>query len=166
MKIDLNKLRANLASSAAATPTTPAPAETAKLPEQLPAPVTTQANSALDMAKNISNALARKLPDPDPTLSDEENYLRQIEASALFDKIDELQTALLSSHPTMPILLREIHSTLKKQPDNVTLVSDEQINVIVSGLAKYANVSLAVKTATKKPSAKSLAKISLEDLGL
>ena len=38
-------------------------------------------------------------------------------------KLDELEQALLSAHPTLPTLLRDIHTTLKKQPEQVTLMT-------------------------------------------
>ena len=70
----------------------------------------------------------------------------------LKEKLAALQSALLSQHPTMPTLLREIHMALKKQPENVTLLSEEEVHVIVQGLEKQTGVFLAEsvgKTAKK-----------------
>lgn len=53
---------------------------------------------------------------------------------ALKEKVEDLRDAILSKHPRMPTLLREIHTTLRAQPENVTLMSDEEIAVLVSGL--------------------------------
>lgn len=58
-------------------------------------------------------------------------------------KIAELQDALLNAHPTMPLLLRDIHKKLQADPATVTLLSEEDIAIIVSGLKKQTNVELA-----------------------
>jgi hypothetical protein len=78
-------------------------------------------------------------------------------------KISSLQDAILSSHPTLPILLKEIHTTLKQDPAIVTLLSDDEINVIVSGLQKQTKISIA-ESAAKKVSSKSLKNTTLDDL--
>ena len=46
---------------------------------------------------------------------------------ALKLKLAELQEALLNAHPNMPSLLATIHSQLKKDPEQVTLLSEEEI---------------------------------------
>lgn len=69
-------------------------------------------------------------------------------------KIAELQEALLSAHPTMPILLREIHTKLKADPAQVTLLSEEDIAIIVSGLKKQTNVELTNAPKSKSTSSK------------
>lgn len=62
----------------------------------------------------------------------------------LSEKIASLQSTILSRHPTMPTLLQEIWRTLKAQPENVTLMTEEEIGIIVSGLQQQTNTSLAV----------------------
>ena len=61
----------------------------------------------------------------------------------LFDKVSTLQEALLSRHPMMPGLLRDIHTTLRAQPENVTLLNEDQISVIVNGLKEQTGVVFA-----------------------
>ena len=61
----------------------------------------------------------------------------------LFDRVSQLQEALLSRHPSMPGLLREIHTTLRAQPENVTLLNEDQISVIVNGLKEQTGVVFA-----------------------
>ena len=63
--------------------------------------------------------------------------------SELFDKVSALQEALLSRHPSMPGLLREIHGVLRSQPENVTLLNEDQISVIVNGLKEQTGVVFA-----------------------
>lgn len=81
-------------------------------------------------------------------------------------KLMDLQTALLENHPTMPTILRDIHKTLKAQPDNVTLMSEEEIQLVTKGLEKQTNSLLAA--AVMKPSKakkESLKNVTTDDLG-
>ena len=72
-------------------------------------------------------------------------------------KIAELQERLLSNHPQMPLLLREIHQTLKEDPETVTLLSDAEVGTIIASLQKYTgNVITAKITATKKTAIKNI----------
>lgn len=80
----------------------------------------------------------------------------------LKSKILELQTAIHTAHPTMPTLLRDIHTKLKADPANVTLLDEEDIAVIVAGLKVQTNVEISSgkksstgSSAPKKPSAAS-----------
>ena len=75
----------------------------------------------------------------------------------LENKIIELRETLLSRHPKMPTLLREIWVTCKTYPEQVTLLKDEDIATIVAGLEQQTNTYLAT-TSTK--AAKSTSKIS------
>lgn len=68
------------------------------------------------------------------------------------ETIQELESKLLSAHPEMPILLRKIHTKLKADPDTVTLLSEEEIATVISGLKEVTNVQFA--TSAKKPAAK------------
>lgn len=81
----------------------------------------------------------------------------------LQEKILSLQTAILEKHPTMPTLLREIHTALRKQPENVIVLPEESIQIIVRGLEVQTNTFLA-ETVSK--SAKSSSKVaSIKKLG-
>ena len=77
-------------------------------------------------------------------------------------KIASLQEALLSQHPMMPRLLQEIHKTLREYPENVTLLTDEEVGVIVRGLKQQTNTEIA--TAAIKNKSKSVKSITLADL--
>lgn len=81
-------------------------------------------------------------------------------------KISELQEKLLTSHPTMPLLLREIHKTLKEDPAVVTLLKEEEIAIIVNGLEKQTMTSLAASmTKSTASKTKALKNVSATDLG-
>ena len=81
----------------------------------------------------------------------------------LQEKIASLEEALLSALPTMPSLLRDIHRSLKADPENVTLLTEEEISLIVKGLEKQTSTSIST-AALKAPSRKALSKLSIDDL--
>ena len=78
------------------------------------------------------------------------------------EKILSLQNALLSHHPQIPTLLRDIHTTLRKDPDLVTALEDEQIATVVAALKKQTNTEIV--TTASKSSTKSVKKITALDL--
>jgi len=71
----------------------------------------------------------------------------------LQEKVLSLDSAIKSRHPTMPTLLQEIWRTLKAQPENVTLMTEEEIGIIVSSLQVQTNVSLAQNMSKQSKSA-------------
>lgn len=78
-------------------------------------------------------------------------------------KIAELQEMILQAHPRLPVLLRDIREVLKNDPDNVTLLSEEDIGIIVSGLKVQTRTEITAATLKKKSTLKNT---KLEDLGL
>ena len=134
----LAEIKARLAAQKAATAqTTIQPAQTKQVPapSQSPAPV----------QRNLIQAQEKNLPS----------------ASELDRNVLELQEALLARHPRMPGLLREIHTALRAQPENVTLLNEDQISVIVNGLKVQTGVEFAAISA--KSSSKGLkAKIAAQ----
>jgi hypothetical protein len=170
MNINLAAIRVKLAAEAAEAATrspTPTATATAVVAMSQPTPANTSQASTTGSTSSVMQQvtkLIQNIPADDPKLSQEENYLRQTSASEVQDKIQELQERLLSQHPTMPVLLQTIHKLLKQQPDNVTLLSDEQIGVIVSGLLRHTGTEIAAKAAGKKTK-KVSQKLSLSDLG-
>jgi hypothetical protein len=75
------------------------------------------------------------------------------------NKILNLQAALLEKHPRMPSLLEEIHKTLKAQPENVTLLPEEDIQILVSGLQQHTNTFLAESITKSKGKAGTTARL-------
>lgn len=86
-------------------------------------------------------------------------------AYLLKEKVAELGAALLERHPKMPTLLREIHTTLSKYPEQVTLLAEEDIAVIVNGLKVQTGVEFASAAITKSPSAATALKKKISSLG-
>jgi len=95
-------------------------------------------------------------------MSDTINQSNEFNALQLKGKIAELQEQILAVHPRMPTLLREIHTLLKSDPTNITLLDEDDISIIVSGLKKQTQVEIS--QATLKTSAKKLSKVTLDDL--
>lgn len=83
-------------------------------------------------------------------------------ADQIKEAIATLSSALVSANPGMPTMLRTIHQALAKDKDIVTLLTEDEIGVLVSGLMVQTNTVIAV-AATKK-STKSLKSIGLGDL--
>lgn len=81
---------------------------------------------------------------------------------AFQEQLASLQSALLEKHPRMPGLLQEIHRALKLQPENVTLMSEDEIAIVVQGLQVQTQTSLIKTTIAKKSPAKKT--ISVMDL--
>lgn len=76
----------------------------------------------------------------------------------------ELEQALNSQVPGFHGILRDIHIKLREDPNVVTLLSDEEISVIVKGLERHANITLTSKAAKKTTGAKSKVPVSAADL--
>lgn len=66
------------------------------------------------------------------------------------EKLAALESALLANHPTMSMLLRDIHSKLMMDKAVVTLMSEEEIQLVVSGLARQTAVEIATSFVGKK----------------
>ena len=77
----------------------------------------------------------------------------------LKEKVASLEAAILSAHPTMPHLLREIRGALRAQPENITLLSEDEICILVHGLEKQTGVFLAESVSKKKTSTSAVGKI-------
>ncbi len=75
-----------------------------------------------------------------------------------------LQESLLSNNPTMPTLLREIHTKLMNDPDVVTLVTEAEIKLVVSGLSKLTAVKFAESLSKSTKVSKSLKNANLDIL--
>lgn len=83
------------------------------------------------------------------------------------EKLASLQQAILSRHPTMPTLLQEIHRTLKQYPENVTLMNEDEIAIVVSGLMQQTQTILVKETVSSARKASTTAvRNKIAQLGL
>lgn len=73
----------------------------------------------------------------------------------LKEKVAALSDSILAKHPTMPTLLREIHTLIRQYPEQVTLLAEEDIKTIVAGLQVQTMTSFAASV-TKPAAAKSV----------
>lgn len=75
-------------------------------------------------------------------------------------KIAELQDAILTVHPRLPILLKDIHKMLKDDPAVVTVLGEDEIATIVTGLKRQTATEITQATLKKKVKTS----VSLDDL--
>lgn len=85
------------------------------------------------------------------------------EHTALSLKIAELHQSILDVHPSMPTLLRDIHQNLKLDPANVTLLSPEEVAIIVKGLSIQTSTTITTSILSKSKG-KAASKISVDDI--
>jgi len=82
--------------------------------------------------------------------------------------ISDLDGTIKQNHPRMPGLLQEIWNTLEKYPECVTLLSEEEMEIVISGLEKVVDTDLAaitLKSATSS-SGKSKSKTPVSNASL
>ena len=86
------------------------------------------------------------------------NAPSKIDTYVLNEAIVQLNNALLTSHPSMPVLLRTIHKQLRDDPELVTILSEEELGIIVNCLKKQTNTEIVASvvkgskgTGKKKP---------------
>lgn len=79
-------------------------------------------------------------------------------ADAIKMKVAELEQAILNQHPTMPTLLKQMHTALRQEPELLHMLSDEEIGVIVQGLSKQTNTVIVTAAAKGNSKAGKVAK--------
>jgi hypothetical protein len=84
------------------------------------------------------------------------------QALEIKQKLAELENALIVKLPTMPTLLQSIHRQLKKDPEVVTLLTEEECGILVSGLKKQ--TSTVIATSALKTKTKAQSRMTVDDL--
>lgn len=84
----------------------------------------------------------------------------------LKSRVAELTEALLTKHPRMPLLLKEIHTTLRQYPENVTLLDESEINKIVEGLKIQTQTNFAESKTKKTGGAATSTTAKIKSLGI
>lgn len=79
------------------------------------------------------------------------------------EEIAQLSEKLISAHPSMPILLRSIHRKLKEDPAVVTLLTEEDIEIIVRGLKLQTKVEISIAS-SKTSNGKAIKNLGIGDL--
>ena len=85
------------------------------------------------------------------------------QALQIQEKLMDLEAQLNDAIPNIATLLRDIHSSLKKDPDVVTILSEEECSILVRGLCKQTSTEIATKAIKTKPK-KALKSLTLDDL--
>lgn len=64
-------------------------------------------------------------------------------------KVAELGQLLEAANPGYSLLLRDIHASLKNDPELVTVLSDEEIGQIMKGLLSHTDTTIAATSKSK-----------------
>lgn len=133
----------------------------------------TQVSNSLASLTSLSNRVSQPEPKTkEATTIQQSNQsggvstAKQIKYQEISDNIFALREAIHSAHPKMPGLLQEIWRTLQSYPEQVTLLEEDQMEIIISGLEKVVDTDLAnitIKAATSGKKGK--ASITTASLG-
>lgn len=93
------------------------------------------------------------------------NLMETFDTVQFQSKFQELDSLLKEKHPRMPQLLQEIFNTVKQYPEQVTLLSEEQICTLVRGCEVQTGVELAKFVVTSKASSTKSVKAKIDKLG-
>jgi hypothetical protein len=78
------------------------------------------------------------------------------------EKIESIQQIMIAETPKLPTVLSEIRALLGKNPEVVTLLTEEEHAALFAGLTKRANAKFAEAVVkTKKVSVKNLTPMDL-----
>lgn len=161
MAIDLAALRAKLAAQKAATsPSQPVQVNTnAQLPTS-----TTSSNSgqSMSVASNSDSSIRNQgivassndVAIPTVAAPDQlgTSKTTEIEHLDFLSKMNTLSEAIHKQHPTMPVLLMQIHKQLRTDPELVTTLGDDAIGIIVKGLQVQTKTELVAEAVKKTTS--------------
>lgn len=78
-------------------------------------------------------------------------------AEQVQEQLAYMQEQLTQATPNIATLLRTIHQQLKKDPEIVTILSEEECQILVNGLKEHTKIEISTVAAKKKkPSLKNL----------
>lgn len=81
----------------------------------------------------------------------------------LQEKLASLSASLEASLPIREVL-RDIHTNLKQDPDNATLLSEDEVAIIVAGLKKQTNTEITTSAIKGSKNTKKLKSLTVADL--
>lgn len=79
------------------------------------------------------------------------------------EKLIELQNHFDDNHPEMRTALKAIHVIINKDPEQATLLTDEELSVIVRAQASISKTEISTKQLKKAPK-KALKNTTIDDL--
>lgn len=150
MAIDLQALKAKLAAQKPATP----PENTNETNTGL-TQVSTSAVNTIPATTNTQ--VSQGVPAADepviPTVNAPEKLgtskTSEIDHMDFLAKMNDLSVAIHKQHPTMPVLLMQIHKQLRSDPELVTTLDDDAIGIIVKGLQIQTKTELVAEAVKK-----------------
>ena len=80
------------------------------------------------------------------------------------EKLAQLESMLTNEVPNISTLLRDIHRTLKQDPDVVTILSEEECSILVRGLKQQTNTIISTGAIKKAKTKKAMSKMTVADL--
>jgi len=174
MALDLAALRAKIAAQKAAAIATSSPSEEIKNETNTLATanasnlvssngINSNSNTGISSNNNSSN------PDggvPAPTVNAPAKLgtskTTEIDHMDFLAKMNSLSEAIHKQHPTMPVLLMQIHKQLRADPELVATLDEDAIGIIVKGLQVQTKTELvAAATSTKSKSKKVALDVSM-----
>lgn len=159
MGIDLAALRAKLAAQKAATPAaTPSPAtkETPNETSNTPSNNVVAGTAVVTTGSTNSNGSVPSSTAVVPTVNAPAalgtSKTTEIEHLDFLSKMNSLAEAIHKQHPTMPVLLMQIHKQLRNDPELVTTLDEDAIGIIVRGLQIQTKTELVAEAVKKSSS--------------
>lgn len=107
--------------------------------------------TSIDISAAVSNLQTKAALIPEAPIKHTPN---SIDSYVLHEAIANLQNLILTAHPTLPVLLRTIHKQLRDDAELVTILSEEEVGIIVNGLKKVTNTEIAASTVKSSTTAK------------
>ena len=128
----------------------------ATVPEVQAVEVPTEVQDSQTEGTSLSceNAPSEETNSLVPASSASGEKTRQGNDHPLLMELASLEQALTEKLPEFRTILRDIHQKLRNDPDIVTVLSEEEIGLIVSGLATHANAEIVAPKAAKTLKAK------------
>lgn len=163
MGIDLAALKAKLAAQKAATTTGDAN-ETNTNGTQVATVTGVHADSGTVARTSVVSAPIAPTPLTVPAVLGT-TKTTEIDHLDFLAKLNSLQEAIHTQHPTMPVLLMQIHKQLRNDPELVTLLNEDAIGVVVKGLQIHTKTELVSQVMKEtKPGRKKATAISVDML--
>lgn len=118
---------------------------------------TVNTSSRVDSSSDSSSSVVA-VPSVEPATVSVPSILGTAKTSEIdhldfLSKMNKLAAAIHTKHPTMPVLLMQIHKQLRADPELVTTLDEDAIGIVVKGLQIHTKTEL-VSTVVKESKSK------------